>query len=261
MIATLREILARRDLLYMLTWREVRLKYKQSVMGLLWAVLMPGLIVGAGIIVRYAFQVMSGKPFELNDILTVSVKSIPWAFCVSAIRFATNSLISNVSLVTKVYMPREIFPITAILSQFVDFLVAVVLFAIALAVAGVGVNIELLWVPVLIAILIAQVVGLGLILSAGSLFFRDVKYIVEVVLTFGIFFTPVFYDVSSFGKWSTALMLNPVAPVLEGLADVVVRHTPPPLPWIGYSAAVGVGVCLISLTLFKRLEPYFAERI
>jgi len=261
MIATIRELVHRRDLLFTLTWREVQIKYKQSVMGFLWAILMPALIVGAGILVRYAFAVLRGSPLAMDDIVTVAVKSVPWAFFVSGLRFATNSLIANADLVTKVYMPREIFPVASVLSQLVDFLVAAVLLAVFLGVTRVGASWALLWIPVLVLILFLLVTGMGLALAAASLFFRDVKYIVEVGLTFAIFFTPVFYDVSLFPRWSTLLLLNPVAPVLEGLSTVVLRHRSPDLGWVAYAAAWAVIGCAVSLAFFKRLEPYFAEKI
>src|SRR5689334_990971 len=101
-----RELSRFRDLLYMLVWRDISIKYKQSVMGLLWAVLMPLLIVCAGALVRYAFSEVSHQPLAGTDIAAVSVKAIPWAFFVASVRFSTLSLISNTNLVTKIYFPR-----------------------------------------------------------------------------------------------------------------------------------------------------------
>jgi ABC-type polysaccharide/polyol phosphate export permease len=103
--------------------------------------------------------------------------------------------------------------------------------------------------------------GLGILLAAISLFFRDVKYLVEVILTFAIFFTPVFYETRMFGRWASLLMLNPVAPLLEGIGDVVVRHTVPPLQWVGYSALFAIGIVVGAVAVFRRLEPYFAESV
>ncbi len=254
-------VMARRDLLWTLTWREIRIKYKQSVMGMLWAVLMPTVIVLAGVLVRYGFSVFSGRPLGTADIASVSVRAVPWAFFVSSLRFATTSLITNTSLVTKVYLPREIFPFAAILSQLVDFAVASLVLVVVLAILHVGASVQLVWVPVLVACLVLFTAGLALLLSAGSLFFRDVKYLVEVILTFAIFFTPVFYEVSMFGLWSSWLMVNPVAPILEGFANVVVRHAAPPLAWLGYSVVVSAVTFLAGLALFQRLEPYFAESV
>jgi lipopolysaccharide transport system permease protein len=253
------QLLAKRDLLYMLTWREIRVKYKQSVMGMLWAVLMPVVIVSAGVVVRVGFAIVSGKPLETGDLASVSVRAVPWAFLISSIRFATNSLISNSSLVTKIYLPREVFPVAAMLSQLVDLVVASLVLAVGLVVMGVGVSIQLLWLPILILILVVLTTGLCIVLSAASLFFRDVKYLVEVFLTFAIFFTPVFYEARMFGRWASLLMLNPVAPLLEGIADVVVRHAAPPVAWVGYSALCAAAVFAGAVAIFHGLEPYFAE--
>ena len=255
------ELMRHRDLLYMITWRELKVKYKQSVMGVLWAVLIPIVVVAAGIVVRYAFAMVSGQPMTLGDIAGVTVKAIPWAFFVSAIRFSSNSLISNSNLVTKIYMPREIFPLAAVLSALLDFAVASGVLVVVLAAARIGISIQLLWVPVLVAVLIMMTVALALILSAASLFFRDVKYLVDVFLMFAIFFTPVFFEAAMFGRWANLLMLNPVAPVLEGLHAVVIRHTAPSLPWLAYSAVLAVGGCILGMIFFKRVEPYFAESV
>jgi len=253
------QLVAKRDLLYMLTWREIRVKYKQSVMGMLWAVLMPVVIVSAGIVVRVGFSLVSGQPLETGTLASVSVRAVPWAFVISSIRFATTSLISNSSLVTKVYLPREVFPVASMLSQLMDLVVASLVLTVVLAVMHVGVSVQLLWLPLLILILVVLTTGLCIVLSAASLFFRDVKYLVEVFLTFAIFFTPVFYEARMFGRWASILMLNPVAPLLEGIADVVVRHAPPSVPWVGYSALCAAGVFAGAVAIFHGLEPYFAE--
>jgi homopolymeric O-antigen transport system permease protein len=123
MMDSIREIFDRRDLLYIIACREIKVKYKQSVMGMLWAVLMPGIIIGAGLVVRYAFAMVSGKSIELLDLNSVAVKAAPWAFFVSALRFGTNSLVANVNLVTKIYLPRLVFPLAAVFSQLFDFLI------------------------------------------------------------------------------------------------------------------------------------------
>jgi ABC-type polysaccharide/polyol phosphate export permease len=121
--------------------------------------------------------------------------------------------------------------------------------------------VHLLWVPLLLALLIAQVVGLSLLLSAANLFFRDVKYLVEVVLTFAIFFTPVFYSVALFGDRGKYLLLNPVAPLLEGLDAVIVQGHAPDAFWTAYAAGWAVVLLLVTPPVFLRLEPKFAESV
>jgi len=132
---------------------------------------------------------------------------------------------------------------------------------IFLVVAKIHMSLSLLWVPVLLLTLIALASGIGMVVAAGSLFFRDVKYIVEVLLTFGIFFTPVFYDVGMFGDKGRWLLLNPVAPILEGLSACVTRQQRPDLSWLAYSVAFAAVALVGGYVFFKHLEPAFAESI
>ncbi len=260
-MTNLRELYNYRDLLTMIARRDIKVRYKQSIMGGLWAVLMPILIVGAGVIVRYAYAVASGKPLQMEDVASVAVKSVPWAFLVSSIRFSCNSLINNVSLVTKVYFPKEVFPIAAVMASLFDFIVASGALVIFLLLAQIGWSGQIAWVPLLLLMMVVLALGIAMIVSAAALFFRDVKYIVEVVLTFGIFFTPVFYDVRMFGNHAVALLLNPVAPILEGLNACVVHHESPDLRWLAYSLGFGVTALVGGFVFFKHREPAFAESI
>jgi len=261
MFTFLRALRRHRDLLFMLTWRDIRIKYKQSVMGFMWALLMPALIVSAGLIVKLGLATVSGRGIELSQLATVTLKALPWAFFVGAIRFSTTSLTANMSLVTKVAFPRAVFPLAATLSALFDFAIASIAVLVVLLVAQVGVSVHLFWVPVLLFLLFAQTAGFALLLAAANLFFRDVKYLVEVVVMFAIFFTPVFYEAEMFGRWGTLLMLNPVAPILEGLNAVVVHHRPPSAGWTAYAAAWAASMLLLGPVVFQRLEPKFAESI
>jgi ABC-type polysaccharide/polyol phosphate export permease len=264
MLTMLRLLRRHRDLLYMLSRRDVTVKYKQSIMGFLWAILMPLLITSAGVVVKLAMTAATGKNGMFREVLPVAIKAAPWAFFVASIRFSTQSLSSNHNLVTKIAFPRAVFPLSAVASQLFDFMIAA-LVVVAVAVFAVSPTVYLLWVPVLLALLIAQVVGLALLLSAANLFFRDIKYLVEVVLTFAIFFTPVFYSVADivakFGRSGELLLLNPVAPVLEGLDAVIVGgHAPDPL-WTGYAAGWALLLLIVTPAIFLRLEPRFAESV
>jgi lipopolysaccharide transport system permease protein len=221
------------DLLFMITWRDIKIKYKQSVMGLLWAVLMPGIIVAAGMLVQLGMSQLSGRPFTMDKLAAICVKSLPWAFIVSGIRFATNSLTSNANLLTKINCPRIVFPISAVLSALFDMLVAALPLIVLLVFLGVRPAPSQLWVIPLLLLMVLFVAGLGIAFSAANLYFRDVKYIVEVVLTFAIFFTPVFYSSDLLGPWREWLLLNPVAPLLEGLEQSVVQGRTPDLVWRG----------------------------
>lgn len=255
------ELISYRDLLIMLVLRDVKIKYKQSIMGIMWAILMPIIIVLAGIVVKKAISVFSGREMELIDILTVSVKSLPWAFFVSALKFSTNSLLSNRGLVTKIYFPKEVCPLAAVLSSLIDFLVASSVLVIFLTVAGIGVSVYLLWVPLLFIVMVMLTTGLGMIFSCANLFFRDVKYIVEIILTFAIFFTPVFYEASDFKDWESYILLNPIAPILEGFNQVIIHQQSPDLFWITYSAVWATAGLYLAWMFFFKMEHKFAEHI
>lgn len=261
MIDNIRELYKYRELLSIIVWRDIKIKYKQSVMGFMWAILMPMLVIASGILVKYAMATVSGKPMVISDVVTVSVKALPWSFFVGSVRFATSSLLGNANLVTKVYFPKEIFPLASILSNLFDFVIAGITLVVILMIAQIGWSIQILWVPVLILMMIILIIGIGLLLSALNLFFRDIKYIIDVLLTFGIFFTPVFYEAKMFGKWSTILLLNPMAPILEAINACVVSHHAPDFGWLAYSASFSCLLLSVSYPFFKKLESTFAENI
>jgi lipopolysaccharide transport system permease protein len=255
------EIVQFRDLLYMLTWRDLKARYKQSVMGFFWAILMPLLIVGAGVVVRIAFSMSSGNRLNFTDLSSIALKSLPWAFFVSAVKFGTNSLVGNVNLVTKIYFPREVLPLAAVLASLFDTAIASSVVIVLLVLGKVGVTIHLLWAPVILALIILFTAALTMFLSCANLFFRDVKYLVDVVLTFGIFFTPVFYEARTMGKWAPLLLLNPLGSLFESLNNTVIRHEGPSLPWLGYAACWAILGLLAAWRIFDRAEASFAESI
>jgi lipopolysaccharide transport system permease protein len=260
-LTMIHQVFRYRDLLYMMVWRDIRIKYKQSILGVLWAILMPATIVLAGVVVKFALSKVTGKPLAAQDLASVSVRAVPWAFFVASIRFGTNSLVANPNLVTKVYFPRVIFPLSATLSQFVDFLIACGVLAVILIILGLPLSWSLLWLPVLVALLVVLAAGLAIFLSAAGLFFRDVKYLIEMFLTFAIFFTPVFFDTAMFGEWKNLLLLNPVAPILEGISAAVTGQGSLQLVWLLYSALVSLAILSGSVLFFAKVEPLFAECI
>lgn len=257
----IKNILQYRDLMLMLTMRDIRIRYKQAAMGFLWAIFMPIVAVLAGVVIKKAMSVVSGKPMDLEGILTISVKVLPWTFFVSALRFAVQSLIGNSNLVTKIYFPRAVLPFSAILACMFDFGIAISILTLFLCFMNIGASIYLLWLPLIAVCLILFTSGLGILLASANLFFRDVKYIVEVILTFGIFFTPVLYDASMVGSWGKYILLNPMASILEAINSVVVLKQMPDLFWLGYAALSSVGIFIFGLFIFNKQEPYFAESI
>ena len=281
-IATLteigRDLIDYRHLLRQLVIRDIRIRYKQAVMGFAWAVFLPILIVMSGIIVRFAMSYLSGDSLDAEIIAGLAVKSIPWAFFVGAIQFASGSLIGNMNLVTKIYFPREVLPISSVLAQGFDTAIGAAAVALVLPFLSVSYGPAALWAFPLIVTLLLLTLGMALLLSSANLFFRDVKYIVRVLLTFGIFFTPVFFEPQMFGALGGQLMmLNPLAPILEGLrlsiveghnllAPLTVTSGDAPMviwtPWyLVYVFTLAVGGTIAASLFFHRLEFLFAEYI
>jgi ABC-type polysaccharide/polyol phosphate export permease len=263
------------DLVKQLTLRDIRVRYKQAVLGFAWALLIPAAVVLAGMAVRVAVAYASGKHIDMTQLGGMAIKAVPWAFFVGCLNAGTSSLVSNTSLVTKIYFPREVLPLSSVLAQSFDSMIGGVLVAIILPFLGVTRSVQALWAPVLLVLLWTLALAAALFLGRANLFYRDVKYIVQVFLTFGIFVTPVILDAPMFGpRGAQIMMLNPVAPILEGLRLSVVQHhdlLEPMIapqgflfwrPWyLAYSAAWALGGLMLSVVLFHRSERRFAEAV
>lgn len=274
------ELVEYRELLWQVTLRDIRIRYKQAVIGLGWAIFMPIVIVGAGFLVKYAMAQMAGMEFTAEGFASMTVKAIPWAFFAGAIGFATSSLTGHANLITKIYFPREIFPLSAVLTQAFDSSIGATALAILVfPFLGIEFSLQTLWFFPLVTLLFLFTSGLALFLSCANLFFRDVKYIVQILLTFGIFFTPVFYEPTNLGpRGSRLMMLNPLTPLLEGLRLAIVEHhnllqalfvsTPTGqtiLAWhpgyLFYATAWAIFGLLGAWLMFHRLEFIYAEYI
>ena len=272
------EVWQHRELLEQLTRRDIKLRYKQAAMGFAWAVFMPCLIVLSGLIVRYAMAQISGATLRESDIANIAIKGVGWAFFVGALGFATASLVGNSNLVTKIYFPREVLPLSSVGAQSFDTSIGLLTLIIVLPFLGVRLHPSLVWVPLLLLLLVLFTTGVSLFLSCANLFFRDVKYIVQVVLMFGIFFTPIFFEPSMLGPRGAQLaMLNPLTGILEGLRlsvvegrnllypiSIVIKGVERPVwsPWeLVYSAVFAVGAVLVSAMMFRRLQHLFAEYV
>jgi ABC-type polysaccharide/polyol phosphate export permease len=274
------ELVHFRELLWQMVLRDLRLRYKQAVMGCGWAIFMPLLIVGSGFLVKYAMAQVAGESTNAPGISGMTIKALGWAFFVGAVGFAVNSLTGNINLVTKIYFPREVFPLSAVVTQIFDSLIGSVgVAAVLLVFARLDVSLDWLWALPLVLLLVLFTAGAALLLSCANVFFRDVKYIVQVLLTFGIFFTPVFYEPQFFGPTGCKLMmLNPLAPLLDGLRLAIVENHNllSPLivstaasqeilawtPWyLAYSAAWSLLGFFGAWWLFHKLEFVYAEYI
>ncbi|MGH7583414.1 MAG: ABC transporter permease [Gemmatimonadales bacterium] len=269
------DIWTSRELLDQLVRRDVRLRYRQAVMGFAWAIFMPALTIAAGLVIRGA-MVSAGAAGP--SLAGIALKSWAWAFFAGAMNFATMSLLANIQLVTKIWFPREVLPLGAVLAQAVDSMVGfgvLVVLAIASAFLPIGIHVtvawSMFWLPVLLLMLLVMTTGLAFLFSCANIFFRDVKYIVQVLLTFGIFFTPVLLEQSQLGRFGPIVMLNPLSPILEGLRLAVTAGHNLAQPefingrvtwhpwWLAYSAAWCLLVAWSGLRLFRDSSARFAE--
>ena len=276
-LGDLREIVAEMrhcgDLVQQLTLRDIRIRYKQAALGFAWALLVPASVVLAGMFVRVALAYASGRTIHHAQLAGMAVKAVPWSFFVGCLNLGTASLVANRALVTKVYFPREVLPVSTVLAQSFDSVIGLSMVALLVPFLGVTLSWQLLWVPVLLVLLWTLSLAAALFLARANLFFRDVKYMVQVFLSFGIFITPVILDAPMYGpRLSPLMMLNPIAPILEGLRLSIVgqRNLLEPLaapagfpfwsPWhLVYSAVWAFGGLFVSLVLFHRSERRFAE--
>ena len=274
--AIIAEVWDARDLVMQFVIRDVTIRYTQAVMGFAWALLMPLLIVGASMMFKVVVATLSNTPLEGSSIASLAAKALPWAFFAGAISTATQSIIGNANLIGKVYFPRESLPLATVLAQSPDLVVGLVLLTIILPFIGVSLSWAALWVVVMILLLMTFTVGFALLLSCANLFYRDVKYIVQVVLNFGVFATPVFFEPQMLGRKGAAIMLAlPLSPFVQAMDMAMVRgHSllqtvtattaKGPIvvwaPWmLGYAAASAVVLLFIGMLIFRSGSSRFAE--
>jgi ABC-type polysaccharide/polyol phosphate export permease len=254
----LREQVEYRELLYQMTLRDILLRYKQSVMGFGWAIFMPlvNTAVFSVIFTRVA-PVDVGIPYPLFAYSGLLV----WNFFASALRFSVSSLTSNTSLVTKIYFPREIFPFSAIIVCAVDSAVASIVLIGMMIYFHTGVSATLLFLPIVIAVHVIFTAGMALILAMANLYFRDVKYLFEAVITIWMFATSVLYPTDLVtGKLGMLVRANPMTPILDAYRAVIF-HNQLPAPAFYGAAALSLVVLGTGWLTFHRAEFSFAENI
>jgi ABC-type polysaccharide/polyol phosphate export permease len=249
-----------RELLYQMTKRDLLLRYKQTAMGFAWAVFMPlvNTAVFSVIFMRVA-AVQTPVPYPLFAFCGL----LTWNFFASALKFAVGSMTSNANLVTKVYFPREIFPFSAVIVCFVDFAIASLVLIPIMIYYQIAPGPSILALPLVMAVHLAFTAGASLLLSMSNLFYRDVKYIFEIVLTVWMFATSVLYPVELIGgKLGWVMRMNPMTPIVDGYRQVLFYGTwPTSSPAFLAAAAVSVVTLFIGWLAFHRAEFKFAESI
>jgi lipopolysaccharide transport system permease protein len=256
----LRLLLQYRDLLAAWTLREIRVRYKQSVIGGLWAVLQP---LSLMIVFTVVFSVIARVPTGGIPYPIFSYSGLlPWTFLATSITFAVPSLVNNMQLVTKIFFPREILPIASVGAAFLDFCVASTLFVGMMIFYRVPLTWMLLWVPPLLVVQILLTLGVVLLLSAANVFYRDIRFVIPLMLQVWMYASPIIYPVTMVPEeFRTLYMLNPMAGLIDSYRRVILDGEAPVLQYIALSAGVSVLLFVAGYLYFEHSKATFADLI
>jgi lipopolysaccharide transport system permease protein len=249
-----------RELLYFLVWRDVKVRYKQTVLGAAWAIIQPvmTMIVFAVFFGRLARVPSDGVPYPLFAYVAL----VPWTFFANGLTQASNSLVGSGNLIRKVYFPRLIVPVASVLSGIVDLVLAFSVLVLLLMWYGVGVSLKLLWLPLFGLQAITTALAVALWLSALNVKYRDVRYVVPFMTQFWLFATPVAYPSSLLDEpWRTIFGLNPMVGVVEGFRWALLDTGTAPGPMLAVSSVVSLILLVGGAYYFRRLERTFADRV
>lgn len=258
------EVIGYRTLLWTLAWRDIKVRYKQSLLGIAWSMFIPvSMLMLFSFIFTRVVNVKTDIPYPIFAYCGL----LPWQFFSLATTNATNSLVANRSLVTKIYFPSEVFPLSTIIASFVDFMAGWAVLALLMMYYSLGSSsITISWTAILIVpVILVQLLftaGLSFLLSMGNLFFRDVRYIYSVVITLWMFASSVVYPMKvSNPKLQVILNLNPMTSILDAYRDVLLRGKLPDMDTFGYAAIVSVALFLVGWIVFYRMQYKFAEKV
>jgi lipopolysaccharide transport system permease protein len=260
MLANIQELSAHRGLLISWVIRDIKVRYKQSLMGAAWAILQPlsATFIFAVVFSRFVRVPTDGIPYPIFYYSAL----LPWTFFSSSITFGVSSLVSNMSLVTKIYFPREILPLSAVLASMVDFFIASLIFVGMMIFYQVPLNASLVCIPLLLLIQITFTVGIVLLTSAMNVFYRDVRFVVPLGLQLWMYLTPIIYPLSMVPERLRAVyMLNPMASIIDSYRRIILLGEWPSFPYLVLGGAVSVVLLIVGYWYFKRSEAAFADII
>lgn len=251
-----------RELFFVLSWRDISVRYKQTVIGILWAVLRP-------LLTMLVFTVIFGKLAKLPAegsapyAIMVFAALLPWQFFASSLTGSSNSLISNSSLITKVYFPRLIIPASTVVTNLVDFLLSFVILLALMAFYRFPLSWNILWLPVFFAVAFLASFGLGLLLTALNVKYRDFRIIVPFIVQFGLYISPVGFSSSVVpGNYRLLYSLNPMVGVIDGFRWAILGGEVQ-MNWQGFALSLLVTISLLAVGFyyFRKVERAFADII
>ncbi len=252
------EIWEYRELLYFFIWRDVKVRYKQTALGVSWAILQPFLTM---VIFSLFFGRLAGVPSDgVPYPIFAYTALLPWTFFAHGVTLSANSLVSNANLVKKVYFPRMAIPIASVLSGFADLVPAFGVLLGMMVYYGIYPSAQVAWLPVFVLLALIAALGVGIGLAAINVHFRDVRHTVPFLVQTWLFITPIAYPSSLLPEhWRTLYALNPMVGVVEGFRWALLDTEPAPGPIVWVSASAALVLLLVSALSFRRLEKTFAD--
>lgn len=253
-----RELLHYRDLFYFLVWRDIKVRYSQSVLGIGWAVIQPlfSMLVFTIVFGRLAKVSSDGAPYALFSFAAM----VPWSYFANALGDSSGSLASGQSMLSKVYFPRLILPMVGVVSKLVDFVIALGVLALLMAWYRKVPTANVVFLPLLVVIMAGTATGAGMWLSALSVQFRDIRYGMGFGLQLLMYAAPVVYPASLIpAEWQLAYALNPMVGVIEGFRSALLDTNPMPWAWIGVGALSAAALLLSGCLYFRKMERTFAD--
>lgn len=257
--AALRELWRYRELLYFLTWRDIKVRYKQTLLGFSWAILQPliAMVIFSLFFGRLAKMPSDGLPYPLFSFAAL----VPWTFFSTGVGKASNVLVGSQNLLRKVYFPRLAMPIASILAGVVDFALAFSVLLVMMVWYGIMPTVNVLWLPLLFLLAFCTALGISLWLSAMNVRYRDVRYITPFLVQAWMFMTPVVYPATLIENplVRAAYALNPMVGVVEGFRWALLGMNTAPGPMIAVSACAALLMLVSGVAYFRRMERDFAD--
>jgi len=254
----LKELWEYRELLYFLIWRDIKVRYKQTALGAAWAIIQPFFMM---IVFSLFFGRLGGMPSDgIPYPVFVYCALLPWQLFAQALSESSNSLVANERLITKVYFPRLVVPIAAVLGGLVDFAISFVILIGLMIYYRIVPGVAVFTLPLFLLLAVTTALGVGLWLSALNVQYRDVRYTLTFITQFWLFATPVAYSSSIVPKaWRPLYGLNPMAGVVEGFRWALLGKAAAPGLLLGVSIAVVIMILIGGLYYFRRMEDTFAD--
>jgi len=256
-----RDIWIYRELFYILSWRDIKVRYKQTVVGAAWSIIRPLLTM---IIFTVIFGRVAKLPTEGTAPYAIMVYAamLPWQFFANSLSEASNSLIGNTNLITKIYFPRMIIPVSSIIVNLVDFGVSFILMLLLLVWYHFLPPIQILLLPIFIALAFVASFGISLFVTALNVKYRDFRYIIPFIVQFGLYVSPIGFSSSIVPeRWRLLFSLNPIVGVIDGFRWCILGEQAMYWPGLLASTTVIILFCIIGIRYFRRTERTFADNI